>query len=303
MTPLRPGWISNEAKDALATIDGLSDVSTSELSITEIRKRSLDEYRPAIEYALTLYDVTYSDTVVAGIDCMIVRPQNPHPTRQILYCFGGGFVQGSPYEELPITAALAVKTGATITVPYYRLAPEHPFPAGLDDIHSVALDLFAKNPRTLLVGESAGGNLALGLCMRMRKQGAPLPPAIVALSPVTDLQGAGDSEDADRDPFLRAARVPEILSSYIDGHDVMDPEISPIYGTFDASFPTTLITSGTRDLLLSGCVRLARIMREQGAPIDLRIWEGMWHVFEFYPDIPEAAASLTEIAEFLEPHF
>ena len=83
---------------------------------------------------------------------------------------------------------------------------------------------------------------------------------------------------------------------------VTNPEVSPVYGEFDASFPPTLITTGTRDLLLSSCVRLARVMREAGAQVDLRVWEGMWHVFEFYPDIPEAEASLKEIAGFLDEY-
>ena len=80
------------------------------------------------------------------------------------------------------------------------------------------------------------------------------------------------------------------------------PEISPIYGQFDPDFPPTLVTTGTRDLLLSSCVRLARVMRDAGAPIDLRVWEGMWHVFEFYSRIPEAEESLNEISDFLNLH-
>ena len=106
---------------------------------------------------------------------------------------------------------------------------------------------------------------------------------------------------ADRDPVLRADEGPNITIAYLAGHDVTDPEASPVFGAFDAAFPPTLITTGTRDMLLSSCVRLARVMREGGAAVDLRVWEGLWHVFEFYPDIPEAELSLTEIADFLRP--
>ncbi|WP_343211923.1 alpha/beta hydrolase [Aliisedimentitalea scapharcae] len=93
-------------------------------------------------------------------------------------------------------------------------------------------------------------------------------------------------------------------SFYIpDNADLTSPDLSPIYGSFDDQFPPVFVTSGTRDYLLSGCVRLDRLMRESGATCNLRVWEGMWHVFEFYPSIPEAEASITEVAEFLVGKF
>ena len=129
-----------------------------------------------------------------------------------------------------------------------------------------------------------------------------MPRAIASLSPATDLGDMGDSAEADRDPFLPRSRTADVTLAYARGQDLTDPDLSPIYGPFDATFPPTIVTTGTRDLLLSSCVKLARVMREAGAPVDLRVWEGMWHVFEFYPDLPEAQASLTEIADFLKPY-
>ena len=173
----------------------------------------------------------------------------------------------------------------------------------MDDISRVAEALYGENSGTLLTGESAGGNLALSLVHRLREKEKAVPNAIAVFSPAVDLSHDGDSAEADRDPFLPAARIPEVRKAYIPGLDPENPEISPIYGKFDPEFPPTLITTGTRDLLLSGCTRLARVMREAGAHVDLRVWEGMWHVFEFYPDIPEAEASLSEVAEFLNRYF
>jgi monoterpene epsilon-lactone hydrolase len=272
-------------------------------SIQDTRKETLSAYRPAVERALLKYPVTTTEINVAGIACMQVTPPDPDPSRQILFCFGGGFIQGSPFEDLPITAALAIKTCATIIVPHYRLAPEHPYPAALDDITTVAQHLLAANPKTLLSGESAGGNLALALTHRLRKLGLPTPSALTVLSPATDLEYVGDSHDADRDPFLPAAVTDDLRAAYLGTQNLRDPEISPLYGKFDATFPPTFVTTGTRDMLMSGCLRLARVMRQANAPVDLRIWEGLWHVFEFYPDIPEADASLSEIADFLNTHF
>jgi len=303
MSKHSPAAISPEAEAFLAAGDLTANNSMSDMSMAEIRAAALEAYRPACEQAVKQHGVVCTEVEIGGVKCMQVAPPTKIAERQILYIFGGGFVQGSPFEELPITAFLSAKLGAKILCPQYRLAPEHPSPAALDDVTAVADALLAENPGTLLAGESAGGNLALALAHRLRAQGKPVPKAIAALSPATDLSHSGDSVEADRDPFLLAARIPEVRAAYLPDHDPTDPEISPIYGKFDVDFPPTLVTTGTRDLLLSGCVRLARIMREAGAPIDLRVWEGMWHVFEFYPDIPEAKASLHEIADFLEKHF
>ncbi|MGI9352064.1 MAG: alpha/beta hydrolase [Rhizobiaceae bacterium] len=298
-----PAAMSPEAEAFLETGDMATNSSIMETSMEDIRKAALEVYRPACEQAVRKHGVATKDLEIAGIQCMEINPPNPVTARQILHLFGGGFVQGSPFEELPITASLAADTGATVICPYYRLAPEHPFPAALDDISLVADELLTENTGTLLTGESAGGNLALSLVHRLRKQGKPVPKAIALFSPAVDLSHHGDSAKADRDPFLLASRIPEARKAYIPELNPVNPEISPIYGPFDTEFPPTLITTGTRDLLLSGCTRLARVMREAGAHVDLRVWEGMWHVFEFYPDIPEAEASLSEVAEFLNRYF
>lgn len=303
MSDQRPASISDQARAILAAGDPTEKQMGGDQSIDDIRKATLETYRPACEAAIEEHRVTTKDISVAGIECLEVLPEQANDGRQLLYLFGGGFMLGSPFEELPITASIAAQTGARIVCPAYRLAPEHPFPAALDDVTAVAKALFAENPNTLLAGESAGGNLALALAQRLLGQGAPLPPAIATLSPATDLGGHGDSAEADRDPFLKLERTSDVHEAYIPGEDTTNPEISPIFGTYDSDFPPTLITTGTRDLLLSGCVRLARVMREAGAPVDLRVWEGMWHVFEFYPDIPEAKASLAEISAFLNQHF
>ncbi|MFT4716411.1 MAG: monoterpene epsilon-lactone hydrolase, partial [Paracoccaceae bacterium] len=160
-------------------------------------------------------------------------------------------------------------------------------------------------PETLLAGESAGGNLALALCHRLRAQGLATPKAAALFSPATDISSRGETALAEtcNDPMLSPDRITEVEALYVPNQDLRNPEISPIYGRFGPDFPICFITTGTRDLLLSSCVRLAHVMRQSGATVDLRVWEGMWHVFEFYPEIPESDASLTEIADFLESQF
>ncbi len=220
----------------------------------------------------------------------------------ILYAFGGGYTLGCSEDDLTISAPIAVATGARIVAPYYRLAPEHRFPAGLEDVEAVARALLAGPDRVAFAGESAGGSLLLSTLHRLKASGAPLPVAAALMSPGTDKSHYGDSFEAARDPSLAVSRVRQIGDLYAPGADPTSPDISPIYGRFDANFPPFLMTTGTRDLLLSQVVRLARVMREGGAPVDLRVWEGLWHVFEFYPDLPEARASLAEIGAFLDGH-
>ena len=303
MTKYPPAAMSPEAEAFLATGDFPSSMSMTEKPIAEIRRLTHEACISGSQKALEACGAKCSDIEVAGLPCMELTPPELRDGRQLLYLFGGGFVQGSPFEDLPISAPLAAKTNARVIAPKYRLAPEHPFPAALDDATVVATALLKENPATLLVGESAGGNLALALVHRLRSRRQPVPRAIATLSPAADLEHYGDSLTADRDPFLAAVRTEEVLAAYLGETDPKQPEISPIYGQFDPSFPPTLVTTGTRDLLLSNCVRLTRVMREACTPVELHVWEGMWHVFEFYSSIPEAEASLNEIAAFLNQHF
>jgi acetyl esterase/lipase len=294
--------ISPEAQAFLDACGPIPNTPLAEIDIPQLRKTTAATYDPQINMALARYPVTTQDAVLNDTPCQIVTPKNVDPSRQILYLFGGGFIQGSPTEDLPITAALAQKTGATVIVPYYPLAPEHPFPQALDTVTSLAKHILTTNPNALLVGESAGGNLVLAITHRLRKMDIS-PNAIVLLSPACDLAFAGDSAAADRDPVLPAHRIDQVLAAYLQGADPHQPDASPINGAFDADFPPAFITTGTRDLFQSNCIRLARLLRTAGARVDLRIWEGMWHVFEFYPEIPEADASLSEIATFLNAQF
>lgn len=298
--PRSPAQISIEAENWLESAYAQDN---SDRSIIEQRQYDYNQSLPISKRALAHHQVTTSEIEINGVSCMVLNPLERINNRTILYIFGGGFTVGSPLEDIPISASLAAKTGAQVIAPAYRLAPEHPFPAALDDISAIARQIFTDDHTACIAGESAGANLALALMHRLREANQPVPCAAALLSPPTDKTTRDDSFHAGRDPALNAARIEQIEDAYIGNHDRTNPEISPLYGMFDSHFPPSIITTGTRDLLLSSCVRLARVMREAGTAVDLRVWEGMWHVFEYYPEIPEADASLTEIAAFLERHF
>ena len=142
----------------------------------------------------------------------------------------------------------------------------------------------------------------MALILRARAQGLNLPKAVTLLSPWCDLSHVGDSLIANdgRDPTLALDNIKQTIKHYAGQNDAAHPDISPINGQFDADFPPTMITTGTRDLLLSQSVSLARLLSEAGVEVDLRVWEGLWHIFEFDDRLPEAALSLSQISDFLQ---
>lgn len=296
--------VISEAARALAARTAETPGRDMSRPVCEIRESSRAASASACNAAVKATGVTLSERMISNVTCMVIDPPEPRSDRQIVYLFGGGFTLGSPFEDLPISASLSAKTGARVIAPDYPLAPEHPYPAALDACANVIASILADAPGACLCGESAGGNLALGAVHRLRSESHPQPRALALLSPAVDLSDFGDSGLANRDPFVRAADAEFFHSCLVpDGVDLDDPGLSPIYGPFDASFPPVMLTTGTRDIMLSGCVRLDRVLRESGVESTLRVWEGMWHVFEYYPGIPEAEASLIEIAAFLNRHF
>lgn len=297
----RAAKISDAAREFMAAAEEAPPPSP-ELTIDERRKAVRDSCAKASKEAVIRHGVVLREIEIAGVPCLRVVPPSVREGRVILYIFGGGFMMGSPFEDLPIAAALADYVRAPVVCVDYRLAPEHPFPAGLDDVTYVAQALLQGSDKVAIAGESAGGNLALALDQRLAGQGCRRADALAVMSPATDLGDTGDSGLADRDPLLQQARVAEVNAAYAPGLDLTDPELSPIYGHYGPDTPPTMITTGTRDLFLSACVRQERVMRESGADVILRVWEGMGHVFEYYPDLPEADLSLREIARFLDRH-
>lgn len=246
--------------------------------------------------------VTMAETTIGGVRCLDVRASQPRVGWPILYGFGGGMVEGSPVEDLPVIAPLCGLTGARVVVPDYRLAPEHPWPAAVDDGLAVYREL-ANQPFAIL-GESAGGNLSLAWMLLARAEGLRLPGAAALLSPWCDLSNAGDSLtfNEGRDPTLAVGNSHLAAGYYAGENNVDQPTISPINGSFDSTFPPFLITTGTRDLLLSQAVRLSQRLRESGTVVDLQVWEGLWHVFEWYEELPEARQSIVQIAAHLTQH-
>jgi len=265
----------------------------------QVRAAVRDGYGPAIAAVRAELTFTETDVTIGGVDCSQIAGRSSSPP--VLYFFGGGHTVGSPEEDLTITAPLAVDAGVTVTAPRYSLAPEAPYPAALEQALAVYRALLEHHrDGVVVVGESAGGNLALALTQRARSEGLALPRALALLSPWSDLAFTGDSQLANRDPslFMTDGDLVAMADSYRGDTPASDPLISQIHADFDG-FPPTLITTGTRDLLLSDCVRVAHAMGQANVDVTLRVWEGMWHVFEFYREFPEARESMREVSEFV----
>ncbi len=276
-----------------------------DLPALEKRRRETHAlYAPTGYKLLSDLGGTVDEVMLGSVRAQRITPKNAKMPNVILYLFGGGYVQGSPDEDLEITAQLADLTAQRIYAPHYALAPEKPFPAALDDAlaaYRVLVDEQGAANITVM-GESAGAGLALLTMLAASKAGLKMPRRLVLLSPWSDLSKTGDTLTTLEgcDPSLHYEMTLEPAArSFANGRDLTSPEISPLYAAFSEAFPKTLITTGTRDLFLSDCARLSTKMRASGIDCELRVWEGMWHVFEYYTDLPEAQASLAEIARFI----
>ncbi|MEM9060981.1 MAG: alpha/beta hydrolase [Pseudomonadota bacterium] len=250
--------------------------------------------------AVARHPVEITETEIASIPCTIVTPTAWDGAQEALYCFGGGYFSGSAREDLILAAPLAARSGLRITMVDYRLAPEHPYPAAIEDGLAVYRSLAQSTPLAL-IGESAGGNLALVLLQRALAEDLPLPRRIALLSPWCDLTpAAASAHNAEGDdPTLTPETIRAAVKIYADGADPRDPDLSPVFADWPSNLPPVLMTTGEQDLLRDQVLDLAGRLRDAGNACELNVHPHMWHVFEFYDELPEADRSLREIAEFL----
>ncbi len=232
-----------------------------------------------------------------------MRLKRPHRRRHaILYCHGGGYTSGNLGYSKVLASKLTNVTGYDVLTFEYRLAPEHTFPAALEDAerawdHLMHLGYGARD--VVVAGDSAGGNLALVLCHRLKAQGRMLPSALLLMSPWTDMTASGDSYStlADVDPMLTPEYISAVTRAYAPDMDLTDPMLSPLFGDFEG-FPPTLIQVGGYEILHSDSVRLKEAMNKAGVPCHLEVWEDMWHVFQMFPS-KKASAAMEQMGRFL----
>jgi epsilon-lactone hydrolase len=222
----------------------------------------------------------------------------------LLYFHGGGYVFGSPATHAAMLARLAGSSGMRACLPEYRLAPEHPFPAALEDARAAygALVVCGIAPdRIVIGGDSAGGGLALALLGDLLAHKAPLPAGVFGLSPLTDLTFSGDSlrRNAEADVILAANRADDMSAMYLRGHDPADPLVSPLFADFSGASDIWLCV-GDSEILLDDTTRLARRLQQQGVAVTSRIAHDLPHVWPIFQCwLPEADATLDDLAGWI----
>lgn len=233
-------------------------------------------------------------------------PADCLPGKALLYTHGGAYVSGSPSTHEPLICRLAEQCRLPVFAYEYRLAPEFPYPAALEDAAAAYAYLLGQGfaaQDVALCGDSAGGGLTLALTMKLRDEGKELPAALAVLSPWTDLTESLDSHYSNTaaDPVISSEELREMALLYAGGADLHTPYISPLYGDF-TGFPPTLIHVGSDEVLLDDSRELALRMQAQGVEVDIDVYEGMWHVWHMF-DVEEARTAIRKIQWFLHTQF
>jgi len=277
------------------------------LSIQEERERSktMTRFHPPYPQSVELSYGTIPRSQVDVMGTAWFRPTDAAPGPVILYMHGGGYVTGSIASSLMISLPLAEALSIPLFTFDYRLAPEHPYPAALEDALLAYHWLIAQGYRSqdiIFLGDSAGGGLALATAMALRDEGEPLPAGLVLLSPWTDLTNTSPSHtaNANRDVMLTSAQLNRWAEAYAGDTPRDEPYISPRFGNF-AGLPPLFIQVDDSEILLDDSRSVAEAARSAGVNVSLQVWQGLWHVWHAVgPMLPETLAAYEEISGFIK---
>jgi epsilon-lactone hydrolase len=249
-------------------------------------------------------DVVLTDVTAGGVPAHWLTAPGTDAGRVLLFLHGGGYEFGSVRSDGELAARLGRAGGMRVLFLEYRLAPEHPFPAAIDDVLAawrwLRTDEGVSAGSMAVAGDSAGGGLSVALLVATRDAGEALPAAAVLMSPTVDLTSSGASmtERADQDPISTPAMLRQFASDYLAGADPETPLASPLFASL-SGLPPLLVQVGTADVLLSDSERLATAATEAGVDVTLQVGEGLPHVYQLLLGTPEAAAATEQIGRFL----
>lgn len=238
-----------------------------------------------------------------GVAAEWIDVPESRPDRVILYLHGGGFMLRFPQTHAAMVGRWCRRLGARALMVDYRLAPEDPYPAGLDDCHRAYRWLLRQGceaRRLVIAGDSAGGNLTLSTLQRARDAGDPLPACGVLLSPFVDFTLSSPSliTNEKRDPLFTLAGVASLRLRYAPPERLLDPGVSPLFGRFDG-LPPLFFQAGGDEMLRDESVRAAERAHGAGVDVELELWSGVPHVFQAIAALPHAAAALENVADFV----
>ncbi len=271
---------------------------------------SVAEFRASVDRATARMklppNVTTKKQTINAIEAEWIIPEKPFEGKALLYIHGGGFISGSCKTHRMHVAKFAAGCRLNSLVFDYSLAPEHPFPAALDDcvtVYKRLLDDGYKSGDIIVGGESAGGTLTLSLLLALKEQGISLPKAAFSISPVTDLRCSADSFTYNAGNDIAPIGSWDVWTKlYIGANDATLPLLSPQFGDYEG-LPPLLICVGTHEIHLDDCENVASKAKQQGVDVQLSKWPRMVHAFPlFSPLFPEAKRAMTEICEFVKYH-
>lgn len=296
----KPRAVSPEGVEYLKKLRKNTPFGTVSFSLEQLRAGMGTRREPTIK------DVKLIRAKIGEIPCEWVVAPGADPSVRLLYLHGGGFVSGSGGFYLAMAAHISAAAKCAVLLPDYRLAPEHPFPAGLEDCVAAHEWIRANGPSgaspakvTFIAGDSAGGNLTLATLLALRDRRLPLPAGGIPLSPTTDLTLVSESLKTVSDPIISARTMPIFRDLYLGKSDPRNPLASPVFGDY-RGIPPLLIQAGEHEMLRDDSIRVAKKAQADGMPVKLEIWPGMFHVFQSHePLLPEAKESIDHITDFM----
>ena len=289
---------SDDIKKVREMIAGLPP--RTEMSIPE-RRATMDAWDKAYPMA---DDVTVAPAKVAEVPVEWITAPNASEDAVLLFLHGGGYVIGSPDSHRHLVANLSEETGLQGLLVDYRLAPEDPFPAAVEDAISVYAALLTHGfeaEEIVVAGDSAGGGLVIAMMLAIRDANLPLPAAGICLSPWNDLTGTAKSleTNASVDPTVTKESLGFFAGEYLGEEDAQNPYASPLFGDF-TGLPPLLIQVGSVEVLLDDAVMLAERAKEAGVSVTLEVWDEMIHVWHrYYPVLQEAREANARIGEYV----
>jgi phosphinothricin tripeptide acetyl hydrolase len=271
-------------------------------SLTLAERRA--QYERAEKFFPTPPDVKIETVTVPAVSAELLTPPGARTDAAVLYLHGGGYVIGSPRSHRHLAAAIGTAARTRVLLPDYRLAPEHPFPAAVDDAvaayrwllqHSIAPS------RIVIAGDSAGGGLTVATLLALRDARVPLPAAGVCISPWTDLTNSARSYTTrkDADPIVVHASIQQMAAAYLGGRDATTPLASPLHADL-TGLPPLLVHVGDDEVLLDDAVQLGERARKAGVQVSVEVWPKMIHVWHwFFPMLDEGQTAIDGIGEFV----
>ncbi|MCV6983208.1 alpha/beta hydrolase [Mycolicibacterium pulveris] len=300
----------------MSTSDGQHDVARAfamwRAMLPEHPDPTIDEFRAGYDAMFRDFpidpDALITELDAGGVRSLQVQAGDYEPSRYVVYFHGGGLMCGNPEGVRSTAARVARAARATVLVPDYRLAPEHPYPAALDDATAACLSLPSRQDgepvRMALLGDSAGGGLAISCAIRLHDNGHDQLAALAVWSPWVDMtvSGATIESKATVDPIASGQSLTMSATAYLQGHAPTDPTVSPLFADL-SGLPPLMIEVGTEEVLLDDARRLAAKAQDDGVEVTLTVADGLPHVYQYFASfLPAAQTSIERTGAFIDKH-